>query len=382
MSRTRDDFKGSPPDEDPGWMSRLLAEEDEFDRRTLWRLGTWAAGSVGAVAMAFTAMHWSTDKHRDQTALADLLKQSQQVQWIARDSQNETRRLAAAIETLNGDRDRLYSRVTVLEQDLNSVTGAVSRQTAPGPVAWPQVSMPPVLVMPDLAQAARSANDATAHAKAPRAKAVAKSALAQAPVVAQVTTTAATNLPPNTTRPAETKTAIVAPASQQKPEQYLTKIASLSSEAGSDASIVSSEKVVERTEFGVDIGSANSVGRLRVLWRVATKSHPALLASLEPIIVVRESQEGRGMRLHLVAGPLTDAAAAAKICAGLIEGKRNCETTIFDGQRLDMEPKKPAKATRHKRHRAKEVVAQPAPPEPPPPPPQRSLSSILGFRSN
>lgn len=380
MSRIRDDLEGSPPDENSGWMSRLLAEEDEFDRRTLWRLGSWAAGSVGAVAVAFTATHWSADRHRDQTALADLLKQSQQVQWIARNSQNETRRLAAAIDTLNGDRDRLYSRVTVIEQDLNSVTGAVSRQAVPSPVAWPEVSTPPILVLPELAHAAHSENSPVpAHAKAAEKKTATKSVLAQAPAIAPVATAAATNLAPVSGKLSESKPED-APTARQKAEPHLTKVASLSVDPASDASALSG-KTVEHTEFGIDIGSANTVEGLRALWRGATKSHPALLASLEPIIVVRERHDGPGMRLHLVAGPLTDAAAAAKICAGLIEGKRSCETTIYDGQRLDMDRKKPAKATRHKRHRAKEAVAEP-PPQPPSPPPQRGLSSILGFRSN
>ena len=40
------------------------------------------------------------------------------------------------------------------------------------------------------------------------------------------------------------------------------------------------------------------------------------------------------MELRLVAGPFNDAAAAAKICAVMVENKRTCETTIFDGQRL------------------------------------------------
>ncbi len=381
MSRIRDDLEGSPPDEDSGWMSRLLAEEDEFDRRTLWRLGSWAAGSVGAVAVAFTATHWSSDRHRDQTALADLLKQSQQVQWIARDSQNETRRLAAAIDTLNGDRDRLYSRVTVIEQDLNSVTGSVSRQAVPGPVAWPEVSMPPVLTLPEPAHAAHSENSPpSTHAKTAEKKTAVKSALAQAPAVTPVATAAAANLAPVNGKPSETKADVAAATSEQKTEPHLTKVASLSVDPASDASALSG-KTVEHTEFGIDIGSANTVEGLRALWRSATKAHSGLLASLEPIIVVRERHDGPGMRLHLVAGPLTDAAAAAKICAGLIEGKRSCETTIYDGQRLDMDRKKPAKATRHKRHRAKEAVAEP-PPQSPSPPPQRGLSSILGFRSN
>ena len=60
------------------------------------------------------------------------------------------------------------------------------------------------------------------------------------------------------------------------------------------------------------------------------------VVGVRPIIVIRESNSGLGMQLRLVAGPLSDAAAAAKICAGLIESKRPCETTVFEGQRLAM----------------------------------------------
>ena len=71
---------------------------------------------------------------REQIAAADLARQSQQIQSIAKESQNETRRLASAIDTLNGDRDRLYSRVTVLEQGLDSVTGAIAHGKRTPPV--------------------------------------------------------------------------------------------------------------------------------------------------------------------------------------------------------------------------------------------------------
>jgi hypothetical protein len=94
---------------------------------------------------------------------------------------------------------------------------------------------------------------------------------------------------------------------------------------------------VQRTEFGVDVGGANSLGGLRALWRGLLKSKSnAPLAILRPIIVVKESNSGLGMQLRLVAGPLADAAAAAKICAVLLESERACETTVFDGQRLSM----------------------------------------------
>ena len=92
---------------------------------------------------------------------------------------------------------------------------------------------------------------------------------------------------------------------------------------------------MQRTEFGVDLGAANSIDGLRALWRGLLKSNAALTA-LRPIIVVKERSNGLGMQLRLVAGPLSDAAAAAKICAGLVESERSCETSVFDGQRLAM----------------------------------------------
>ena len=48
---------------------------------------------------------------------------------------------------------------------------------------------------------------------------------------------------------------------------------------------------VKRTEFGVDVGGANSVGGLRALWRGLLKSRSnAPLAALQPIIVVKEAR--------------------------------------------------------------------------------------------
>ena len=111
-------------------LSGLFAEENEFDRRALWRIGAWGFTTVGAVVLAVTANQWSLGLRRDQVAAADLTRQAQQIQMLAKESQNETHRLASAIDTLNGDRDRLFSRVTVLEQGLDSVTGTIARQNA------------------------------------------------------------------------------------------------------------------------------------------------------------------------------------------------------------------------------------------------------------
>src|SRR5258708_21593596 len=128
---------------------------------------------------------------------------------------------------------------------------------------------------------------------------------------------------------------------------------------------------LQRTEFGVDLGTANSLNGLRALWRGLLKSRSnAPLQALRPVIMIKESTKGLGMQLHLVAGPLNDAGAAAKICAVMTENDRSCETTVFDGQRLSFKsdhlaptPAMAAKPASHKRgassNRAAAVVEEP-----------------------
>src|SRR6266852_1381773 len=139
----------------------------------------------------------------------------------------------------------------------------------------------------------------------------------------------------------------------------------------------SSKVAVQRTEFGVDVGGANSLGGLRALWR-GLKSNTAL-AALRPIIVVKESTTGLGMQLRLVAGPLADAAAAAKICAALLESQRPCETTVFDGQRLAMKAEEPPASVKPVPRR-RSIGKRAAVVEEPPQKPETTLSSLFTRR--
>jgi hypothetical protein len=126
------------------------------------------------------------------------------------------------------------------------------------------------------------------------------------------------------------------------------------------------------------------VNGLRALWRGLLKSKSnAPLTTLSPIIVVKEGTNGLGMQLRLVAGPLNDAGAAAKICAVLTENKRPCETAVFDGQRLALNadaspPAAPAPAPR-RRAAAPAAAKPPAVVEEPPktPEPATGLSSFF-----
>ena len=105
---------------------------------------------------------------------------------------------------------------------------------------------------------------------------------------------------------------------------------------------------LRRTEFGVDLGSANTVSGLRMLWRGLLKSRAnAQLAALQPIIMVREGSGGLG--LQLAAGRRARSAMPRrrqKSAPCWCESQRACETTVFDGQRLVLQGDEPPRRSR------------------------------------
>jgi hypothetical protein len=408
-----------------GVLSGLLAEEEHLDRRAMFRLGTWGVVSVGAVVVAVLANQSGMKSRRDEIAALDVTRQSQQIQSVAKESQNETRRLAAAIDTLNSDRDRMYSRLTGLEQGLESVTGAIAKQNAAAaaPAAASPAAIPPAAPQPVAQSAApepapvtapvttvaaavpgteKSASERsrTESKKSIQARAAPVAAVTPAPSdaapatsatplmaskstmgppdsatgkstepksiepetpakpvaaapPAPATPVAATPAPPApaaaaaapataapATSAAATPTPRQATTPEPAPEVAAAAPAADKPTAGKDKkdgpdAAPAPQLAVNRTEFGVDVGGANSVGGLRALWRGLLKWRAnAALAGLQPILVVKEGNNGLGMQLRLVAGPLSDAAAAAKICASMTANDRHCETTVYDGQRL------------------------------------------------
>jgi hypothetical protein len=343
-----------------GLLTGFLAEEDEIDRSALWRLGWWGAVAVGTVILALLASQSSIGWRREQVAAADLVRQSQQIQALARESQNETRRLASAIDTLNSDRDRLYSRVTVLEQGLDSVTGAIARQNStaasaqPAPASSPAAETQPAPQNPGPAPVASPVATIAPAPEKPRAALPEQAATAVSSPAQGTSNAAATPATPLMASksimappdPAAGKLIEPDPVTPPKPEVLASAPPGDNPEAN-ESPAAAAQQAVQRTEFGVDVGGANSLNGLRALWRGLLKSKStASLATLRPIIVVKESNTGLGMQLRLVAGPLSDAATAAKICAAMIESQRSCETAVFDGQRLAMKADEPAASTK------------------------------------
>lgn len=480
MARDSDHRAGDfETDNTGGLLSGLLAEEDDLDRRALWRIGSWGVGAVAAVVVAVMANQSSLGLKREQMAATELARQAQQIQTAARENQNETRRLANAVDTLNGDRDRLYSRVTSLEQGLDSVTGSFIRQLppnaaaprpalatleppiaqAPAPVVGPVATAAPASEKPatkatipepspatissvakdppktepgKAAEAAKSDVAKLEPAKMDPAKSDAPKADAAKADVAKIETTKvdatkpdvakadASKTDPGKPEAAKTTTAtpstplVAAKSFMAPPDPSATKliepgkpvspvtsspipevVASAPPVSDEEADEATAPKVaLQRTEFGVDLGTANSLNGLRALWRGLLKSRSnAPLQALRPVIMIKESTKGLGMQLHLVAGPLNDAGAAAKICAVMTENDRSCETAVFEGQRLSFKsddvtpaPAVPAKPASHKRgvssKRAAAVV------EEPPKKPETtssissSISSMFGRKSS
>jgi hypothetical protein len=293
---------------------------------------------------------------------ADLLRQSQQIQAVASENQNEARRLASAIDTFNSDRDRLYSRVTVLEQGLDSVTGAIARQNSataasapPAPASSPTAETRPAPQSPGPAPAASPvATTVAATPEKPRTALPEQAAVAASSPAQGISNAAATPATPLMASksimapPDSAAGKLIEPDPATPPKPEVVASAPPGDNPPADASqAAAAQQAVQRTEFGVDVGGANSLNGLRALWRGLLKSKStASLAALRPIIVVKESNTGLGMQLRLVAGPINDAAAAAKICAVLVESQRTCETAVFDGQRLAMKADEPAASTK------------------------------------
>jgi hypothetical protein len=419
LAKKPDHLADFEADDNAGVLGKLLAEEDEFDRRTLWRIGSWGAGATAAVVVAVMANQSSLGLKREQVAAADLARQSQQIQMVARETQSEARRLAAAIETLNGDRDRLYARVTGLEQGLDSVTGAVGRQspaTGSTPAVAPVATAPAtdkaaepaptaaVIAAKDASKAEAAKADSAKEAKAELAKVETAKAEATKSDAARAELAKADTVKPEL-KPSPATPLVASQSMMAPPDPVASKLvepgkgpspviasplpdvvaSANEAEADDDAPKAS----LRRTEFGVDLGTANSVNGLRMLWLGLLKSRSnAPLAALQPIIVIREGTKGLGMQLHLVAGPLHDAGAAAKICAVLTENRRPCETTIFDGQRLSLKAEDPAPAAAKPTYRRRGVAKRAAvveevakKPEEPPATTQAGLSTFFNRKS-
>ena len=252
-------------------------------RRTqLVRLGVWISLATLAVIGVISVARTESGIRRIATLLSppEAARTSKAAQSASRpsDQEAEQRRLAEAVRALTADRDRLAARLTVLERNLDEVTG----------------SIPPV------------------GAKLPQVP------VAAAPLPPPAMPSAQANPLPQANQPA--------PNSQAR-----VSAGHLATGTGA------AESTATKTEFGVDIGGNASIEGLRSQWNSLKSGQPALFDGLRPVIAVREAQKGGGIELRLIAGPLPNASIAARLCAALGTANQPCQPTVFDGQRLALQ---------------------------------------------
>jgi hypothetical protein len=239
----------------------------------LARLTLW--GVAAAASLTVVAFAGSTDagRTRVKVAVADIREA-----WSPTAakkprmlSADEGHRLAETVRTLSADRERLLTRIAALEHDVEDITGSVVRvQKAQRDMENTRAKEPATAPQP------QAAAPSTAPAQDVTSSIAAPNAASQVP------------MPPRPAKP----------------------------------------------EYGLDLGGAPSVEALRNAWAIAVRKHGKLLEGLEPAIHTRERPRGGGPELRLVAGPLPNAATAARLCAAMMAAGGICAPSVFDGQRF------------------------------------------------
>jgi hypothetical protein len=280
-------------------ISADYSAREDIDLRGLVRLASWGAAAATALLLAVFATRSDLGARRmaavfgPGSAPQAVRTQAEPAPVAARTAELEfeTRQMAAAVRSLSADRDRLLARVTVLERNVDDVTGSISRTAAK------QLELPPKLE--------------TASKPEP-----AKPETAQTPqsLVAIGPSIIATISSPLT---------IPSPSPETLARVGLPSIPT-----------VDDANTATRTDFGVDIGNGPTVAALRNAWSHIKRNHGDLFDGLYPVIAVRDGAKPGSIDLRLVIGPLGNAAAAARLCGKVANAGMSCQPAIFDGQRL------------------------------------------------
>ena len=254
-----------------------------LDLRGLVRPALWGSAAVASLLVVAFATQTATGKNRLATAYGAITGSSEAVAVLERDQKPaqrdrglpaETRHLTDAMRNLSEDRDQLLARMAVLERNYEDVTGSIGRLANPPKSSTTEQLFP----------------------------------------MASSTELAPVFPPPQPTAPIATL-----PADRE----------------GAPASLAEAvETTSARTDFGVDLGGASNLSSMRAAWNQVRRNHGSLLDGLRPVIGIRDGKGGQ-VDLRLIAGPIANAAAAAKLCAALIAaGGLACQPATFDGQRL------------------------------------------------
>jgi hypothetical protein len=309
-------------------------DEDHLDMRPLLRVTVWGACALIATGAAVLAGRSELGTARAGAALAAL--RASPLEFLSQRSglttpSKEEKQLAEAVESLTADRDRLADRVATLERNLNDLTGSIARDRS---AAAATPSNPPATAESEKPQVAASA---APPSPAPPATSIAPAAASDSASTSEGTRSAET--------PAPTLGTIVsAPARPGSlgPIQSYTSAASASRPAARLAAAPSSAEATAGMPplpkpIAVDLAMATNVNALRARWGALKTAQPTLLGGLKPLVAPRNSAAQPGVtEFHLVAGPVADHDAAARLCAALASAHISCRPASYNGQSLEL----------------------------------------------
>jgi hypothetical protein len=242
----------------------------------------------------------------------------------ARAKDHESARLNDALRTLAAERDRLDERVQKLEQSLGDITASIRERAAAA--STQQVQMAPrIPEAPDGGARHPESIKAVQRIAASSPPVPPEPARGAIPAAGVIGTPGGEAFLPYVNRPM-----VVPPSAAQEPMQ----IHAVPVVRETAAAAPSQESATTRTEFAIDLGTEPNMEALRARWASLRGIHAPLIGNLRPLVSVREGNRPGTVELRLIAGPLSNAGDAAKACASLQSKGVNCQTAVYDGQRL------------------------------------------------
>ncbi len=276
-----------------------------FDGRGLWRAVFWGSAAVLAVVVVAGTALSDVGTQRFKVALASALDHfrstppaasepppvmvlraaeiERQTQELGRQTQEfrrqnqelntQAQQLREAVKQLSADRDQLKTRISLLEQNLEDITGTIKRQ-AQQPAPTPNE---PALTATQVPSTISAPPTTTASIGEPRASA---------------------------STPAAEQAAVPAPPKR--------------------TAALPTPQPPEKREFGVDLGGATSLENLRTAWATIKANAGPDLTGMRPTYAQRQRANGTIEYRLVVVGSFQDTTEAAALCNRLTTVKLNC----------------------------------------------------------
>ena len=232
------------------------------------------------------------------------------------------------------DREQLKARIAMLEHNLEDITGSIKLQSEQLAAARAAAVNTPQLELSAPATTPAFLAPATPPASAlpvvmPPAMPLGSVLPTLAPLAMPTLKVTAASWP--ATKPEPEKPAAQANAADSENEPAQLPPVRVATAPANEPAAEPPEPA--KAEFGIDLGGASSLETLRIHWATLQANYGPLLVGLHPV-AAQHPRHPSGVTYRLVAGPLPDAAEAARLCARFPVLRTGCHPAKFIGAQL------------------------------------------------